>query len=409
MKKRFFATVLTLALSAVMLMGCGSSPAEAETDPANIPAEFAEPAESDGPAIPDDSTAETTSNTYVVNEQDEAITQFPNDNSMDDDFGRPPEEDLVSWDVEESEEDVAEEVPVTGEIEGIIVVQADWRNQSVLSYTVFAVDPETGGSQEVSQFHFTDINQSNNAEYAIHPALNLGRYANLYGYFSSDYTKIAATKLIASSGEEHAGWIDTAGNFFDVTEALNEQAQTDFDEPASYYAVGFQGDVFMYVYSDDKQENQYYGVSVDNITPGSSWEIDAADSMIGADYTTWNWLNKNYKPTCWLNDDQILVETLQNHSKEGKCRIATISTQTLEEYLPGEDTNSNWSAVASPDGSKVAFISRRVDGKDVNFYITSISGENPTKLEPDFVPVFSPSTEILLTYGGACCYILEWR
>ena len=296
----------------------------------------------------------------------------------------------------------SEAIVATGEIEGIIMVQADWRDQSVLSYTVFAVNPNTGDSCELSQFQFTNVNQYN-AEFTIQPAWRFGHYANLYDHFSSDYTKIAATKAISSSGEVHAGWLDTSGNFYDVTEALGEQAQSDFDAPASYYAVGFQEDMFIYVCSDDEQDDQYHGVSLDDITPGASWEIDDADKLIGVDRDAWYWL-VGYRPTDWLDDDRVLVETMQS-----KCRIATISSQTLEEYLPGESTHHNWSAVASPDGTQVAFISRPDAGNEINMYIASISGDNPVRLEPDFMPVFHPTAANIVSSGMACCYILEWR
>lgn len=392
MRRKFFATVLALVLSVATMVGCGSS-ADSAADMGG----------DTGPAAYADGTAE------VVDESPAEIAE-PNDASQgladvageNDDFGRPPEEDLVPWDVEAGEEDVTEEVPVTGEIEGIIVLQADWRDQSVLSYTVFAVNPNTGDSCELSQFQFTNVNQYN-AEFTIQPAWRFGHYANLYDHFSNDYTKIAATKAISSSGEVHAGWLDTSGNFYDVTEALGEQAQSDFDAPASYYAVGFQEDMFIYVRSDDEQDDQYHGVSLDDITPGASWEIDDADKLIGVDRDTWYWL-VGYRPTDWLDDDRVLVETMQS-----KCRIATISSQTLEEYLPGESTHHNWSAVASPDGTQVAFISRPDAGNEINMYIASISGDNPVRLEPDFMPVFHPTAANIVSSGMACCYILEWR
>lgn len=408
MKKRFFATVLTLALSAVMLMGCGSSPAEAETDPANIPAEFAEPAESDGSAIPDDSTGETTSNTYVVNEQGEAITQFPNDNGMDDDFGRPPEEDLVSWDgMEEGEENATEEVPVTGEVEGIIVLQADWSDLYCPTYTVSAINPESGDYHEVSSFWFDSVFERTNPEYTIVPALQFARYANLYDQFSSDYTKTAATKTFASNGEVHAGWVTTDGDFFDVTEALDEQSHGDFDDAVNYQAVGFQNDVFIYVHSEGFGENQYYGVSVDNVTPGASWELSTADPMICEDYTTWSYI-RGYKTTDWIDDDRLIIEA------NNQSYIATISSQTKSEYIPASDSRYSWSAVVSPDNAKIAFLSepRHDTTGEVGIYTMPLDSSEPARLETTFSPTFSMSAGSTVKYFGVkekCCYILEWR
>lgn len=384
MRRKLFATVVTLALCVITLVGCGSS-----TESSALNEEAITPASAD--------IVEETSATNA--ETDDISYGLADVTGENDDFGHMPEDECVPWDTESTEEEVVSE---TGEVEGIIVLQGDWRDQSVLSYTVYAVNPDTGVSQKISHFALTNVNQYNSD--TIQPAWRFSRYANLYDYFSSDYTKIAATHTILSSGEVHAGWLDTAGNFYDVTVALGEQAQSDFDEPATYHAVGFQDDLFIYVHSNDKQEDQYYGVPLDNIAPGASFEIDPTDKLVYADWRgAWNWMI-GYKLTDWLDDDHALVETMQS-----TCRIATISTQTFEEYLPGESTHHNWSAVANPDGTKVAFISRPISGTESRMYICSISGEDPVRFEPDFMPIFQPQAADKISSGTACCYILEWR
>lgn len=373
MKKKIMAALLTVAMCVVMV-GCGSS-----VDPNASALETAPPApESNEPSVvvdpPSEETELTEENWTETEEAKEVEGETLTGNT-----------DLVS------------------DLEGIVIVQADWSNGKVVKYTVYTVDPETAISQEISQFAFTHLYKESEPEYTIVPAWRFSVYGNLYDHFSEDYTKIAATKTILSSGEVHAGWVDTAGNFFDVTEALGEQAQTDFDEPASYYAVGFQDNIFIYVSSKDRQKDQYRGVAIEDLTLGS-WEIDTSDKLVlGKSYETWGWLS-GYKVTDWLNDDQALIGINQT-----KCRIATLSTQSLEEYLPGEETHLNWSAVASPDGSRVAFISRPEAGEEINMYIASISGENPTRFEPDFGPLFYPTAANQVSAGMACCYILEWR
>ncbi len=408
MKKRFFATVLTLALSAVMLMGCGSSPAEAETDPANIPAEFAEPAGSDGSAIPDDSTAETTSNTYVVNEQDEAITQFPNDNGMDDDFGRPPEEDLVSWDVEAGEEDVTEEVLVTGEVEGIIMLQADWGSDVVPTFTVSAINPDTGEYHTVSSFMFEVAAPIRADDYTVIPERGYTLDANYASLFNGDYTCMVATKTFLGNEEQHAGWVDQSGNFFDVTEALGEGRQSDFDDAVHFIAVGFTDDNY-FVYTKPPYDI-YYFVPLDNLVPEAILQVGNEDKRIMRNQEAWGWLKWN-RPTCWLDNNTFLVDD----TLEGQCGIASISEQSIRSYIPGE-SRTNWSGVVSPDGTQIAFLSASQKGTDEPaIFFTNISEETaPTKLETAYIPHCTRAYDagnIALTvdYGYYYSSILEWR
>lgn len=138
--KKFFVTVLALALSVVTMVGCGSS-ADSAADMGGDtgPAAYADEATE----VVDEAPAE-------IAEPDDTSQGLADVAGENDDFGRPPEEDLVPWDVEEGEENVTEEVPVTGEIEGIIVLQADWSDLYCPTYTVSAINPESGDYHEVS-------------------------------------------------------------------------------------------------------------------------------------------------------------------------------------------------------------------------------------------------------------------
>lgn len=95
MKRKNFIIFLVTMFFALM-MGCGNSGDSAALDDYT----------SDGPAIPDDSNTENVAVNPYVNEQGEVLTQAPNDDIIEnDDFGRPPEEDIVPWDeMEEGEE-----------------------------------------------------------------------------------------------------------------------------------------------------------------------------------------------------------------------------------------------------------------------------------------------------------------
>lgn len=389
MRRRIIVFWLAAMLCAVPT-GCGKDTGPAA--PAEAPAEYTE--------AMDEAPAETVE-PAVNGNQDESYS-VQSEEAVKDDFGRVPEDETVSWDEMASVEEPAdaESVSEGGEIEGIIAVQADWTDLYCPTYTVIGINPENGLWHNISNFYFDSVFEKTNPEYTIVPALQFGRFANLYDQFSSDYTKAAATKTFASNGEIHAGWITTDGNFFDVTEALDEQSHSDFDDAVSYQAVGFQNNVFIYVHSEGFEKNQYYGVSVDNVIPGASWEISTADSMICEDYATWQYI-RGYKPTDWIDDDRLIVE-----SNRQSC-IATISTQSRSEYIPAKESRYSWSAVINPGDTKVAFLSEAKAGTagDVGIYIMPLDGSsNPVRLETDFVPCAGA-----FSANSAGCYILEWR
>ena len=178
MRRKFFATVLALALSVATMVGCGSS-ADSAADMGG----------DTGPAAYADGTTE------VVDESPAEIVE-PDDTSQgladvageNDDFGRPPEEDLVPWDVEAGEEDVTEEAPVTGEIEGIIMLQADYKTNSFApTFVVSAINPQSGEYHMISSFVFEHVARVQEDEFIVDPAYEMARYYNYRGMFNKDY------------------------------------------------------------------------------------------------------------------------------------------------------------------------------------------------------------------------------
>lgn len=138
MKKKTVVTILSLALSAMVLAGCGSSqepaPAADYEEPTYAaayadevdegPAEIAEPTDDESYGLAD-----------VAGEND--------------DFGRPPEDECAEWDTDGAEEEV--EVAETGEVEGIIILQnyfyhGDDGASNIYVYSIESINPATGES-----------------------------------------------------------------------------------------------------------------------------------------------------------------------------------------------------------------------------------------------------------------------
>lgn len=389
MKKKVLATVVTLALSAMVLAGCGSSqePATASYEETG-PAVYADEAEEE-PAI---STEPATS----VGLED--VT------GENDDFGRPPEDECVAW---EEDDGIEEEVVVaeTGEIEGIIVVQnyfyhADDGVSNIFVYSVQAVNPNTGESTKIAEFSVRrPYNVTSEDSYYLLPLIG---DTNMVGYdqryFSSDFSKMAATKIINDKNEAHAGWFDQSGNFFDVTEALGEQS-SDFGDPVTYNAVGFtEDDLFVYndnpyaIFSAWAELNfRFTDLNALNISQEGNPLDDSCQIING---------NKLYAISDYIDDTMCLVYYHDKGNKTVSAKYDMNSGEVIP-YIPGE-SRSNWSGVCSPDGSQIAFLSMPKEGNgNPEIFIIPFEGGEPEKLNCDIV--FSNDT------STSPSSILEWK
>lgn len=393
MKREFIATVVTLALCAATLVGCGNStestsyeaPASAEDIPAGND-------EIDEPTL-------KVADTYQGEAEDEV------------DFGRPPEDECVPWDVESAEE----VVPEKGEIEGVIVLQGDYKSNAYApSFVVSAIDPQTGDYHMISSFVFEHVARIQEDEFLIDPAYKFTCYNNYRSLFNDDFTLMAATKTFLSDESKHAGWIDQSGEFFDLTVALNEQAQSDFDELKHYEAIGFTDDNrFVYAEMTDWRHPLYRAVPLDNIASGASYEITEDDSYImGVNSEVWRWARGNSK-TCLIDDDQFLAVGFSDQAMV--CVRVTVSSQTIEQIVP-TGSQTSWSPVLGPDGSSVAFMSAPLKGtENPSIYITNLDGSaTPTKLETSYSPLcgrVGDGGSVMYTISPAYYYasILEWR
>ena len=321
-----------------------------------------------------------------------------------DDFGRPPEDECVAW---EEDDGIEEEVVVaeTGEIEGIIVVQnyfyhADDGVSNIFVYSVQAVNPNTGESTKIAEFSVRrPYNVTSEDSYYLLPLIG---DTNMVGYdqryFSSDFSKMAATKIINDKNEAHAGWFDQSGNFFDVTEALGEQS-SDFGDPVTYNAVGFtEDDLFVYndnpyaIFSAWAELNfRFTDLNALNISQEGNPLDDSCQIING---------NKLYAISDYIDDTMCLVYYHDKGNKTVSAKYDMNSGEVIP-YIPGE-SRSNWSGVSSPDGSQIAFLSMPKEGNgNPEIFIIPFEGGEPEKLNCDIV--FSNDT------STSPSSILEWK
>lgn len=392
--------MLALALSAMALVGCGNdgygNPPDLAYD-AGVADSHKYMLDGQGGNDEVDQTADTEGvpPSSQSNAEDETLPSEQNDTNAGD-----ADTEIVSE---------------TGKAEGIIILQADCKSNSFApTFVVSAVDPQTGDYHTVSSFVFKHVARAQEKEFLVEPAYELSRYSNYRDLFNEDFTLMAATKTFLGNEETHAGWVDQTGEFFDLTVALNEQAQSDFDTAKHFEAVGFTQDGgFAYADLEDPHNPIYYMVSLDNITPGASYQAEAGNSYImnfrdGA----WKW-TRGYYQTCWVSDDQFLAV---NRSDEAMlCACMTISSQSIVEIVP-TGSQTSWSPVLGPDGSSVAFCSAPVKGtENPTIYLTDISGNGtPIAVETSYSPLCGRVAEhgrvlYCISLGYYYTSILEWR
>lgn len=369
--KRKILTVLLATIAYTTLVGCGSS-----QEPTTV-ADYEEP--TDAAVYADEAEEEP-----AISTEPAPSSGLEDVTGENDDFGRPPEDDIVPWDEMEESEGVNEEVPVAGEVEGIIVLQADYKtNPFAPTFVVSAINPQTGDYHTISSFTFEHVARAQETEFLVEPAYELARYFNYRDMFNDDFTLMAATKTFLGNEEKHAGWVNQSGEFFDVTEALGESRRSDFDAAKHYKTIGFTLDGnFAYADVEDPRHPVYYMVSLNNITPRTSYQVEGSEPYIMDDYSdSWRWARGHYQ-TCWIDDNQFLAVTYD--SQVMICEILTVSSQSATEIVPiGSQTS--WSPVLGPDSSSIAFMSAPQKGtENPGIYFTDINGTTPIRLETSY-------------------------
>lgn len=186
------------------------------------------------------------------------------------------------------------------EVSGIIAMISEISGDC--TFSVVCIDPNTG--EQESLLNVTYASDVGKDTYYL--PLTMTVYSALASeWVSSDFSKIAATKYMSGTGEYHAGWFDASGEFFGVTEVLGLQAQSDFDNPACYFAGGFTEDCFVYYANNTSYDGRnYFYVPLTNITLDVVQEgdaINAAPPTLPADS------DSGYNLSDWINETQCLA------------------------------------------------------------------------------------------------------
>lgn len=352
-------------------------------------------------------------------------------------------EDTASEDYEEESEtstveDSMDDTDTSpAEAEGIVAMIRRLDNSQVETQLI-TIDPNTGEQNVIANFPQQILSNSeilnpssledSDFRYFLPSTLEAFAYGNLTNWFSDDFTKMAAVRVFLNrSQEQHAGWIDTNGGFFDVSEAVGLAHETDFSnpDPIKHDVIGFENGMFVFCEGD-----KYFQVPLDNITSSQVQEVDANDSklLFRSQYLP-SMVNDEIYPTDWSDESNCIADfsssidykTHTQHIVESV--FLNVETGEITKYIPDSE-RCNWNGVLSPDGSTIAFLSTpaRDDGA-VEIYTVPYAGGDPVRIS------LIPNEDVLLNIetitqnqldmlhkyyrpayrSSVACYLLDWR
>lgn len=91
--------------------------------------------------------------------------------------------------------------------------------------------------------------------------------------------------------------------------------------------------------------------------------------------------------------------------------IYDVDSKIVTEYIPDSyKSRNNWSGVASPDGEKIAFLSKAANDSNVKLCITSRNGGEPVEVEinsPDELKLRMEKNTT--THTEIYCTLLDWK
>lgn len=263
-------------------------------------------------------------------------------------------------------------------------------------YEIYCLDPDTGATSLFTSFLLPTPEPG--AKFDLYGA-RLNRYL-----FSDDYSKMNVFAIMAENSDQHVGWVDTQGNFFDVTEALGLQRKSDFDDPVDHKPEGFANGCIGFGYNTSRDNVFMYVesyVPVDNPVPEAVQEgsVRSLGHSLAEDDKFLGGL-KSRDITSWIDDHRAIVNVYTMAGNVEKSIIVDTDSQTEIAYIPG-DSRYNSYGVASPDGTQIAFMSKPKNGSGgTDIYITSVDGGDPVKVDTSGCP-FDLDSEY--------CILIDWR
>lgn len=312
---------------------------------------------------------------------------------------------------EEGNEDSEEDNEAGEDLKGIIAMQREDYNISII-----CINPETGVAKEISSFELNPRTFFSTG----------GLYANFRDLFSKDFDKLAISQMLES--EEHsAGWIDTDGEFYNVSEAAGYTAEGDFDEKATDFAVGFHDNGKNFVFLHDAGNTCILNFELIHYADvydidGGVYQPKKKDSYIKLDDISSDAEGNHIGVTDKLSDGRYIVdwgyaggnENFENEIHGCRSMLFSPKTKNVTELFSNKSERDVWSGVADPAEHKVAFLS--LDGnnckdENVKIHIVSLDGGKPEELKMNSENLIQLTCNKRRTSRETTtfCTLLDWR
>ena len=261
-------------------------------------------------------------------------------------------------------------------VSGIVAMTVDLTSNVTID--INAINPISGAQTQIAYFDLKLIDgTTDNSLYLPLASYDYSRDlpGTLRFWVSEDFTKLRMLKISPAPGEQHAGWVDETGAFFDVTVATGLQAKNDFEKTPKCQPIGFIGDQYLFLATYDDAE-KIYAVPIDDVSPSSLQETTLLDTLLPD-------TGAYYRITDQIDETHYLVNDCPRTSVEDPANVLIYDTlnNTFTTYIPG-DVRYNWNGILSPDKTMMAFISAPKEGTDwPAIYVTSTTTDlTPTKL-----------------------------
>ncbi len=302
--------------------------------------------------------------------------------------------------------------------DGIIVAkisfgqQRIWNNTGTFHSTPFTlcldfIDPETGDVNNFKTFSSMETHSCSPGFYGMLGTVSISSNTSVSRrYFNSDFTKMIAT-LTMEDGAIHVGWIDENGQFTDVSARISHSSE--FGGIISHQEPCFFDD-YLYFMDFTNDDVQIKRVPVGSLSESSvevlvddvSWKgvgiypypdgtvVDSSSAMqefsdVSMTYVAnSNFFNDWISASEFVGSDDGMIYKYILSPKDTYRNLAWYDDRMA--LVPEIKGRTNWGAVVSPDGNRVAFLSKLTNGTDTStsLFIVSIDGGEPTKVNTTY-------------------------
>lgn len=411
---------ITLALIIMSVCGCGSSSA-----PAPAPAAEAAVGESQDNSYSEPEVYEV-EDTYTVDELVRMIES--GELSLEDVYKR-----IASGEINESDGIMYEVESIIAEFEeekarnssGIVVAKIilgqglTWNSTGTFHSTPFTlyldvIDPDTGSVNNFKTFSSMVTHSCSAGCYDDFGMNKIGSNTSVTrNYFNSDFTKMIAT-LTMEDGAVHVGWIDEYGQFTDVSAKVSHSSE--FSGLITHRHPCFYND-YLYFMDFTNDDVQIKRVPIDSLSEASvdilvddvqrpglviypypDGSVTDNDDAFQEYYDE----SKSYVANSNLFNDWISASEFVGTDDSMIYKYVLVPESEHDSFhwysdrialVPEIKNRKNWNAVVSPDGNKVAFLSKMTGGTDTStsLFIVSIDGGEPTKVNTSYDLSNNPS------------------